>query len=107
MGNKLYVGNLPYSISEEDLKSHFQQYGEVASVKIVTDRDTGRAKGFGFIEMGSDEEAKKAINGADGQDFSGRPLKVNEAKPQESRSGGGGGRGRGGNNYGGGRGGRY
>ena len=101
MGRKLYVGNLPYSATEEALSEKFAEFGAVESAKLIIDRDTGRSKGFGFVEMGSDAEAQAAIDGLDGQDYDGRPMKVNEAKPQEKRAGGGGGAGgRGG--YGGG-----
>ncbi len=101
MGRKLYVGNLPYSATEEALSEKFAEFGAVESAKLIIDRDTGRSKGFGFVEMGSDAEAQAAIDGLDGQDYDGRPMKVNEAKPQEKRTGGGGGAGgRGG--YGGG-----
>lgn len=85
MGNKLYVGNLPYSATEQSLSDEFSKAGAVSSVKIITDRDTGRSKGFGFIEMGSNEDARAAITQFDGTEFEGRPLKVNEAKPQERR----------------------
>mgnify|MGYP002624098832 CR=1 FL=1 len=102
MGKKLYVGNLPFSATEEQLTDTFSQCGTVDSVKLIIDRDTGRSKGFGFVEMSSDEEAQAAIAKFDGQDNQGRPMKVNEAKPQEPRTGGGGGRG----GYGGGGGGR-
>ncbi|MCJ7555791.1 MAG: RNA-binding protein [Gammaproteobacteria bacterium] len=100
MGKKLYVGNLPYSATEEALSAKFSEHGAVESAKLIIDRDTGRSKGFGFVEMGNDTEAQAAIDGLDGQDYDGRPMKVNEAKPQEKRTGGGGGAGRGG--YGGG-----
>ena len=100
MGRKLYVGNLPYSATEEALSAKFAEFGGVDSAKLIIDRDTGRSKGFGFVEMSNDAEAQAAIDGLDGQDYDGRPMKVNEAKPQEKRSGGGGGGGRGG--YGGG-----
>jgi len=101
VGKKLYVGNLPYSATEEALSAKFSEYGAVESAKLIIDRDTGRSKGFGFVEMGNDAEAQAAIDGLDGQDYDGRPMKVNEAKPQEKRTGGGGGAGgRGG--YGGG-----
>jgi RNA recognition motif-containing protein len=104
MGKKLYVGNLPYSMTSEDLSEKFGEFGTVMSSKVITDRDTGRSKGFGFVEMGSDSEAQAAIDKLNGSDMGGRPLKVNEAKPQERRpAGGGGGGGRGG--YGGGGGG--
>ena len=104
MGNKLYVGNLSFTITEQALTDTFAQYGTVESVKIITDRDTGRSKGFGFVEMASEEEAQAAIEKLDGTEFEGRQLKVNEAKPmapRTNRSGGGGGGG-----FGGGRGGR-
>ena len=110
MGNKLYVGNLPYSFRDEDLQQAFSNYGTVASAKVMMERDTGRSKGFGFVEMGSDAEAQAAIGGMNGQSVGGRGLVVNEARPMEARpprSGGfGGGAGRsGGGGYGGGRGG--
>lgn len=111
MGKKLYVGNLPYSATEEGLQGHFAQVGAVDSAKIVMDRDSGRSKGFGFVEMSSDDEANQAIEKFNGNDFMGRNIVVNEARPQEPRSGGGGGRGgfggggRGGGGGGGGRGG--
>ncbi|MCW8199422.1 RNA-binding protein [Verminephrobacter aporrectodeae subsp. tuberculatae] len=104
MGNKLYVGNLPYSFRDEDLQQTFSQYGSVGSAKVMMERDTGRSKGFGFVEMGSDAEAQAAIRGVHGQSFGGRDLVVNEARPMEPRaprSGGYGGGGGGG--YGGGR----
>jgi RNA recognition motif-containing protein len=93
MGRKLYVGNLPYTVSEDALSEKFSEFGRVESVKVITDRDTGQSKGFGFIEMGTDSEAHAAIDGLNGTDYEGRPMKVNEAKPQErgGRSGGGGG----------------
>ena len=100
MGRKLYVGNLPYSVTEQALSTKFAACGTVESVKLITDRDTGRSKGFGFIEMGSDAEAQAAIESLNNTDFDGRPLRVNEALPQKKRSSGGGGGGRGG--YGGG-----
>jgi RNA recognition motif-containing protein len=90
MGRKLYVGNLPYSVTEEGLVDKFSPFGQVESAKLVTDRDTGRSKGFGFVEMGTDAEAKAAIAELDGTDYEGRPMKVNEARPQQKRSGGGG-----------------
>ena len=93
MGRKLYVGNLPYSVTEDSLSEKFAEFGRVESTKLITDRDTGRSKGFGFIEMSSDAEARAAIDKLNGVDYDGRPMKVNEAKPQEKRSGGGGGRG--------------
>ncbi|MGX5663300.1 RNA recognition motif domain-containing protein [Diaphorobacter nitroreducens] len=118
MGNKLYVGNLPYSVRDQDLEQAFSQFGAVASAKVMMERDTGRSKGFGFVEMGSDAEAQEAINGMNGQSLGGRSIVVNEARPMEARpprSGGGfggggggygGGRSGGGGGYGGGGGGR-
>lgn len=100
MSNKLYVGNLSFRVTSDDLQEHFGTAGEVESANIVMDRETGRSRGFGFVEMSSKEEGEKAIEEFNGKEFEGRELKVNEAKPQENRSGGGG---RGG--YGGGRGG--
>ena len=90
---KLYVGNLPYSTSEEDLRNLFSQYGNVESVAVITDRETGRSKGFGFVEFGDDNEARNAISALSGQEFGGRALTVNEARP---KTGTGGGRGYGG-----------
>ena len=89
MGRKLYVGNLPYSATEQDLTDKFAASGTVESVKLITDRDTGRSKGFGFIEMASAAEAQAAIDSLNGTDYDGRPMKVNEAKPEQKRSGGG------------------
>lgn len=86
MDNKLYVGNLPYAATEEEVRSHFSQAGTVTSVALITDRATGRAKGFGFVEMASAEEAQKAISMFHGQDFMGRALTVNVARPREDRS---------------------
>jgi len=109
MGNKLYVGNLPYSVRDGDLEQSFGQFGSVTSAKVMMERDTGRSKGFGFVEMGSDAEAQAAINGMNGQPLGGRSLVVNEARPMEPRpprSGGGGYGGGGGGGYGGGGGGR-
>nr|WP_295772920.1 RNA-binding protein [Rhodoferax sp.] len=112
MGNKLYVGNLPYSFRDEDLQQAFAAYGSVSSAKVMMERDTGRSKGFGFVEMGSDAEAQAAIGGMNGQQFGGRGLVVNEARPMEARpprtggGGFGGGAGGGGGGYGGGGGGR-
>ncbi len=104
MGTKLYVGNLSYNTSSSDLEQLFGQHGTVQSAEVIQDRDTGRSKGFGFVQMGSDEEAQAAITALNGQDHDGRALTVNEAKPREDRPrGGGGGGGRGG--YGGGGGG--
>jgi RNA recognition motif-containing protein len=105
MGKKLYVGNLPFSATEQELTDAFGQCGTVESAKIITDRDTGRSKGFGFVEMSSEEEAQKAISQFHGADYGGRPMTVNEAKPMAPREGGGGGRGFGGGGGGGGRGG--
>ena len=85
MGNKLYVGNLPYSVRDGDLEQAFGQFGAVASAKVMMERDTGRSKGFGFVEMGSDAEAQSAINGLNGQPLGGRNLVVNEARPMEAR----------------------
>ena len=110
MGNKLYVGNLPYSFRDEDLLNAFSAHGSVSSAKVMMERDTGRSKGFGFVEMGSDAEAQAAIGAMNGQQYGGRGLVVNEARPMEPRpprSGGGfgGGGGGGGGGYGGGAGG--
>ena len=106
MGNKLYVGNLPYSVRDEDLQQSFGQFGAVTSAKVMMERDTGRSKGFGFVEMGSDAEAQAAITGMNGQPLGGRSVVVNEARPMEARPPrtGGGGFG-GGGGYGGGGGG--
>ena len=107
MGNKLYVGNLAYSVRDDSLHQAFSEFGTVTSAKVMMDRDTGRSKGFGFVEMGSDAEAQTAINGMNGQALEGRAIVVNEARPREERPGGfGGGGGRsGGGGYGGGAGG--
>ena len=113
MGNKLYVGNLPYSFRDEDLQQAFAAHGTVSSAKVMMERDTGRSKGFGFVEMGSDAEAQAAISGMNGQQYGGRGLVVNEARPMEARpprsggfgGGGGAGGGGGGGGYGGGGGG--
>ena len=112
MGNKLYVGNLPYSVRDEDLQQSFGQFGSVTSAKVMMERDTGRSKGFGFVEMGSDADAQAAINGMNGQPLGGRSVVVNEARPMEARpprtgggfggSGGYGGGSSGGGGYGGG-----
>lgn len=102
MGKKLYVGNLPFSATEQELQSKFSAHGNVESAKIIMDRETGRSKGFGFVEMADEDGAQNAINSLNGADFSGRAMIVSEARPQAPREGGGGG-GRGG--YGGGRGG--
>ncbi|TNF29222.1 MAG: RNA-binding protein, partial [Deltaproteobacteria bacterium] len=85
MGNKLYIGNLSFNVSEDQLTDHFSAFGNVTSCKIITDRDTGRSKGFAFVEMSTGEEASEAISQLDGQEFEGRNLRVNEAKPQEKR----------------------
>src|SRR5688572_27639621 len=103
MGRRLYVGNLSYNVDSSQLEQLFAQHGSVSSAEVISDRDTGRSKGFGFVEMGTDEEAQAAIAALNGQQHDGRALTVNEAKPREERGGGGGG-GRGG--YGGGGGGR-
>ena len=107
MGNKLYVGNLSYNVRDDDLQQTFAQFGTVSSAKVMMDRETGRSKGFGFVEMGSDAEAQSAINGMNGQQMDGRALVVNEARPREERPGGfgGGGGSRGGFGGGGGGGG--
>ena len=110
MGNKLYVGNLPYSVRDSDLEQSFGQFGSVTSAKVMMERDTGRSKGFGFVEMGSDAEAQAAIEGMNGAPLGGRSLVVNEARPMEPRpprsggfgGGGGGGYGGGGREGGGG-----
>src|ERR1700760_5037744 len=119
MGSKLYVGNLSYNTTNADLNAMFTPHGTVSSAEVINDRETGRSKGFGFVEMGSDAEAQAAINGMNGQPLEGRPLVVNEARPREERPGGfsgaprspygGGGRsgGGGGGGYGGGGGGGY
>jgi hypothetical protein len=119
MGNKLYVGNLPYSVRDGDLEQAFGAFGAVTSAKVMMERDTGRSKGFGFVEMGSDAEAQAAIEGMNGQSLGGRNVVVNEARPMEARPprsggggfggprGGGGGYGGGGGGYGGGGGGGY
>jgi cold-inducible RNA-binding protein len=114
MGKKLYVGNLPYSVTDSSLQGMFEPFGAVASAQVIMDRDTGRSKGFGFVEMGSDQEAQAAITGMHGKEIDGRSLTVNEARPKTEGGGGrrggfggggGGGGGRGG--YGGGGGRRY
>jgi RNA recognition motif-containing protein len=116
MGKKLYVGNLPYTVTDSELQQMFEVHGTVTSAQVIMDRDTGRSKGFGFVEMGSDAEAQAAITALNGQQMGGRPLTVNEARPKEGGSGGGGrsggygggggGRSGGGGGYGGGGGGR-
>ena len=107
MGNKLYVGNLPYSFRDEELEQAFSQFGQVTSAKVMMERETGRSKGFGFVEMGSDAEAQAAITGMNGQSMGGRSVVVNEARPMEQRPRGfgGSGSGGGGGGYGGGGGG--
>ena len=106
MGSKLYVGNLSYGTTSSDLEQLFGQHGSVTSAEVISDRETGRSKGFGFVQMGSDDEAQAAISSLNGQQHDGRPLTVNEAKPREDRPrGGGGGGGYGGGGGGGGRGG--
>jgi RNA recognition motif-containing protein len=106
MGKKLYCGNLSYNTSSADLEQLFGQFGRVNSAEVITDRDTGRSKGFGFVEMTNDQEAQAAIDGLNLKEHDGRALTVNEARPREARSGGGGG-GRGGYGGGGGGGRRY
>ncbi len=109
MGKKLYVGNLAYSVTDGILEQMFAAHGSVQSAQVIMDRDTGRSKGFGFVEMGSDQEAQAAISALNGQQVDGRSLTVNEAKPREDRGsrGGHGGGGGGGRGYGGGRRDRY
>ena len=106
MSNKLYVGNLPYSVRDDDLQQTFSEFGQVQSAKVMMERDTGRSKGFGFVEMGSADQAEAAIRGMNGQNVGGRDMVVNIARPMEPRTGGGGfGGGRregGGGSYGGG-----
>ncbi len=114
MGKKLYVGNLPFSATEQELQTKFSAHGSVESAKIIMDRESGRSKGFGFVEMADDDGAQSAINSLNGADFAGRAMIVSEARPQAPREGGGGrggggyggGGGRGGGGYGGGGGGR-
>jgi hypothetical protein len=115
VGNKLYVGNLPYQVRDSDLEQAFSQFGQVTSAKVMMERETGRSKGFGFVEMGSDAEAQAAISGMNGQPMGGRSIVVNEARPMENSrprgfggggGGGGYGGGGGGGGYGGGGGGR-
>ena len=110
MAKKLYVGNLSYQVDSSELEQLFGAHGQVLSAQIINDRDTGRSKGFGFVEMANDQEAEAAIAALNGQQHNGRALTVNEARPREDRGGGGGGgfgggRGGGGGGYGGGRGG--
>lgn len=85
MNNKLFVGSLPFSTTDEDLQNAFAEFGTVVSARVITDRDTGRSKGFGFVEMSSEEEAQAAIKGMDGKEFGGRTINVNVARPQENR----------------------
>lgn len=99
MGKKLYVGNLPFSETEETITETFSSCGTVESAKLIIDRETGRSKGFAFVEMSTDEEAQEAISKFDGNDLNGRPMRVNEAKPQEPRSNNRGGGFGGGNRY--------
>jgi RNA recognition motif-containing protein len=105
MGKKLYVGNLSYNLRDSDLEDMFAAHGSVQSAQVIMDRDTGRSKGFGFVEMSNDQEAQDAISALNGKEFDGRSLTVNEARPREE-GGGGGRRGGGGGGYGGGGGGR-
>jgi RNA recognition motif-containing protein len=105
MGKKLYVGNLPYSVADSDLQRLFEAHGSVVSAQVIMDRDTGRSKGFGFVEMGNDSEAQAAISALNGSEVDGRSLTVNEARPKPDGGGGGGRGGRGGYGGGGGRGG--
>lgn len=97
MGTKLYVGNLSYSVSQDDLQQMFADHGTVVAVQLITDRETQRSKGFGFVEMASDQEAQSAIAGLNGKSIDGRALTVNEARAQEARAGHGPNRGAGGN----------
>ncbi len=105
MGKRLYVGNLPYSVGDAELQEIFSAHGSVASAQVVMDRDTGRSKGFGFVEMGTDQEAQAATQALNGKEFDGRALTVNEARPKTDGGGRGGGGGGGRGGYGGGRGG--
>jgi RNA recognition motif-containing protein len=110
MAKRLYVGNLKYTVSSEQLQDLFEQYGAVSSATVLSDRETGRSRGFGFVEMSNDDEADAAIESLDGQDFDGRRLTVNEARPRTPGGGGGGGggyRGGGGSRGGGGHGDEY
>src|SRR6476661_3457659 len=107
MGSRLYVGNLSYGVTSSDLEQLFAQHGQVQSAEVVSDRDSGRSKGFGFVQMGSDEEAQAAIAALNGQEQDGRTLTVNEAKPREDGGGSGGGGYGGGGGRGGSRGGGY
>ena len=107
MGKKLYVGNLTFGVTDSELQQMFAAHGTVQSAQVILDRDTGRSKGFGFVEMGSDQEAQAAVAALNGKDMNGRALTVNEARPKEGGGGGGGrgGHGGGGGGYGGGGGG--
>jgi RNA recognition motif-containing protein len=105
MAKNIYVGNLAWETTADDLLALFQEHGNVARAQVITDRETGRSRGFGFVEMDNDSEAQKAIDALNGQDYKGRPLTVNEARPREDRGGGGGGGGGGRGGYGGGGGG--
>jgi RNA recognition motif-containing protein len=107
MGKRLYVGNLPYNVGDSELQEMFEQHGTVTSAQVIMDRDTGRSKGFGFVEMASDSEAQTAITSLHGAEVGGRTLTVNEARPKPEGGGGGGGRGRGGYGDRGGGGGGY
>src|SRR4029079_15716147 len=106
MSNKLYVGNLSFRVTSEDLQEYFATAGAVESANVIFDRETGRSRGFGFVEMASEDAANAAIAQFNGQEYDGRNMVVNEARPRDDRGGGGGGRGRGRGNYGGGGGGR-
>jgi RNA recognition motif-containing protein len=105
MGRKLYVGNLAYGVNSTDLQQMFEEFGAVQSAQVIMDRESGQSRGFGFVEMGSDQEAQAAIDALNGKNVDGRNLTVNEAKPREDRGGGRGGSGGGRGGYGGGRGG--
>jgi RNA recognition motif-containing protein len=102
MGTKLFVGNLSYGTTSQDLESHFRQIGETTSAQVITDRESGRSRGFGFVEMASGEDAQRAIRELDGKELQGRSINVSEARERAPREGGGGGRGRGGFGGGGG-----
>ena len=104
MAKKMYVGNLSYGANEDELRRIFEEFGNVVSAQVIMDRETGRSKGFAFVEMSSDQEAQAAITALDGKEIGGRVLKVNEARPREDRGGGGGGGGRDRGGYGGGKG---
>jgi len=106
MAKRIYVGNLPWSYASSDLEALFKEYGDVAAAEVIMDRETGRSRGFGFVQMANDADMDAAINGLNGHDCGGRPLVVNEARERTPRQGGGGGYGGGGGGYGGGGGGR-